>query len=260
MASINQNWEIPSFILKEFKTKQNDFCLCVPILNEGERFQKQLSLMAKLSTLVDIIILDGGSTDESVKEKFLRDNSVRALLVKTGEGKLSSQLRIGYGYALREGYKGIVTIDGNGKDRVSDISLFLQKLKGGYDFIQGSRFIKGGKEINTPFLRLMANKKIHVPLINLKSSFKYTDTTNGFRAYSAKFLSDPRVMIFRNIFSDYELLFYLSVRAAQLNYKITEVPVERKYPKGKIPTKINLIDHFFLLVSLIKTIMGKYHP
>ena len=34
-----------------------------------------------------------------------------------------------------------------------DIPKFIEKLEQGYDFVQGSRFIKGGKAINTPFIR-----------------------------------------------------------------------------------------------------------
>jgi len=50
---------------------------------------------------------------------------------------------------------------------------------------------------------------LHAPLVSLASRFRYTDTTNGFRGYSRRFLEDPRVAAFRDVFPGYELHYYL---------------------------------------------------
>ena len=69
---------------------------------------------------------------------------------------------------------------------------------------------------------------------------KFTDTTNAYRAYSRRYLTDIRVQPLRDIFMTYELLAYLSVRATQIGMKACEIPVTRAYPKtGKTPTKIS---------------------
>ena len=62
---------------------------------------------------------------------------VRAVLTKTGPGKLSAQLRMAYAWCLREGYAGIVTIDGNGKDGVEAVAAMVAKLEEGCDYVQG---------------------------------------------------------------------------------------------------------------------------
>ncbi len=258
----NTNWEIPAFEKFEISPKKNKYCLCIPIINEGEKFKNQLFEVAKFSNIVDIIICDGGSTDKSTDLEFLRKNNVSSLLVKTGKGKLSAQLRIGYSYALNKGYEGIITVDGNGKDDINTIPSFINELENGYDFIQGSRFVSGGYAINTPLSRLLAIKLIHAPLISLLAGFHYTDTTNGYRAYSKKLLTDERVAPFRDIFETYELLFYLSVRAPKLGFKTKEIPVTRKYPKNvKIPTKISPIKGNLKLIKiLIELLFEKYNP
>src|SRR3989339_245607 len=248
----DQPWQIPAFKKFELHPKKKNYCICIPIINEGQKFKKQLVEVAKLSHLADIIICDGGSTDGSTDLDFLKKNNVRSLLVKTGPGKLSAQLRMGYSYALREGYNGIITIDGNNKDNSSAIPSFIRELEIGYDLVQGSRFIPGGKAINTPTFRLLAIKLIHAPFISLLSGFHYTDTTNGYRAYSKKFLMDKRVLPFRNIFETYELLAYLSARAPRLRFKVKEIPVERRYPeKGNIPTKISPIKGNLKLIQIL---------
>src|SRR5512133_2338807 len=119
MAELNDTtWQVPSFEVYEFAPRKSDYCVVIPILNEGERIKAELRTMESLgiSQTADILIADGNSTDGSTDHDFLQSLGVHTLLVKTGPGKLSAQLRMGYAYALREGYQGIVTIDGNNKD------------------------------------------------------------------------------------------------------------------------------------------------
>jgi hypothetical protein len=163
---------------------------------------------------------------------------------------------------LRRGYEGFITIDGNNKDSIEDVPRFIEKLEGGYDYVQGSRFIPGGRAVNTPFLRYAALRLIHAPIISLSSGRRCTDTTNAFRAYSRRYLEHPRVKPFRDIFAGYELLAYLSVRSDQIGLMTCEVPVARIYPEGKqIPTKISAVrGNWDLFRILVENAMGKYKP
>jgi len=256
-------WQFPDFKAAELRKKQNPYCVCVFVINEGTKVQKQLKRMKKYSSQVDIIVADGGSTDGSLEKDFLKTVDVRALLTKTGPGKLSAQMRMAFAYALHEEYEGIIVVDGNGKDDISAIPRFVRELKAGYDHIQGSRYIPGGKAINTPLERHLAVKFVHSPLISLAARHRHTDTTNGFRAYSANLLTDPDINIFRNIFVTYELHYYLAIESARAKkYKLTEIPVTREYPaKGKTPTKISPIKgNLHVLGVLIKAARGKYRP
>lgn len=105
---------------------------------------------------------------------------------------------------------------------------------------RGRASSRGGQGLFTPWWRDAAIRLIHAPLISLASRFRYTDTTNGFRAYSRRLLTDPRVQPFRAVFSGYELHYYLAIRAARLGMRVLEVPVTRRYPaQGPVPTKIS---------------------
>lgn len=255
-------WEVPRYSVEEFSTKRHRYCICVFVINEGEKVRTQLQSMAYLAEQIDIIIADGGSTDGSLAADWLTALGIRTLLTKVGPGKLSAQMRMAFAYALTQGYDGIITIDGNNKDDPAATSLFITALDDGYDHIQGSRFIPGGKAINTPWARLIGVKFLHAPLINLSSGFRYTDTTNGFRAYSRRFLLDGRVAPFRKIFTAYELHYYLAIRAAQLGFRIVEVPVTRRYPAhGRTPTKISpLKGNLLVLKTLVKACLRRFDP
>lgn len=254
---------VPDFHSEEYSNKLTKYCVCIPVINEGQRIEKELMRARNygVDSVADIIICDGGSTDGSTDSEKLKMYGVNTLLVKDGKGKQSAQLRMGFWWALGRGYEGIITIDGNNKDSIENASDFIKKLDLGYDFIQGSRFIKGGRAVRTPIIRLLSLRLLHAPIISLTAGHWFTDTTNAYRGYSRKYLMDKRVMPFRDIFMTYELLAYLSTRASQLKMKVCEIPVTRVYPKsGKIPTKISFFrGNLELLKILFMNLFRKYN-
>jgi dolichol-phosphate mannosyltransferase len=165
-------------------------------------------------------------------------------------------------FALEEDYEGLVVIDGNGKDDLAAIPQFIALLDAGYDHVQGSRYVPGGRGINTPTSRAIAVRVLHAPLISIAAGHRYTDTTNGFRAYSRRLLTDPRVQPLRDIFSGYELHYYLAIRSARLGLRVTETPVTRRYPsEGKTPTKISPVKgNVLVLRTLISAALGRFNP
>lgn len=254
--------EIPAHETLVLAPKQHRHALVIPVIDEGERIRAQLARIQAAAPAVDVIIADGGSTDGSLDPAFLAQTGVRARLTKTGPGKLGAQLRMAYAWCLDEAYAGIVTMDGNGKDGADAIDRFVAKLDAGYGYVQGSRYLAGGTAVNTPLDRKIAGRLIHAPLLSLAGRRWYTDTTNGFRAYSAAYLSDPRVDPFRDRFQTYALLFYLTVRAGQLGYRTCEIPVSRTYPAGeKTPTKISgFKGRMAMMTELLDVVRGRYDP
>lgn len=262
VPSFPADWVLPTFEAVINGPRRHDHALVIPVINEGERIRAQLHRVKAAALPVDVIVADGGSTDGSLAPEILEETGVRALLTKTGPGRLSAQLRIAYAWALQEGYKGIVTIDGNGKDNVEAVADFVGRLNAGDDYVQGSRYRPGGKAVNTPLERTIGNRLIHAPLMSIAGRAWFTDTTNGYRAYSRRYLIDPRVAPFRPVFNNYELLFYLTVRAGQLGYRVREIPVWRSYPHAE-PTPTKIKGHGAKLAVLRQAVdaaLGRYAP
>lgn len=260
---VQPNWEIPSFEIAFWKERQHPWCVIIPVINEGIRIQQLLAKMdaLQIAHIADIILVDGGSTDRSLVIDSLEALGVRGVLVKTGPGKLSAQLRCAYAFALTQGYVGVITIDGNDKDDPAAIPAFIDALLQGYDFAQASRFIPGGIAENTPKLRNLAIRLMHAPLLRIFSGFPWTDTTQGFRAYSRALLLDEKIAPFRSVFMTYELLAYLSYRAPKLGYRCIELPTARRYPQGKVPTKISAVQgNISVLKILLSACLGWYNP
>lgn len=263
VAQLGNCWSVPSYTVTFWQGRTSPYCVIIPVINEGARIIDLLKRMAAIEVFkcVDIVIVDGGSSDGSLEPQRLQCLGVRALIVKTGSGKLSAQLRCAYAFALESGFTGIVTIDGNDKDDPEAIYRMVDELKNGVDFVQASRFVKGGVAENTPLSRHLAITLIHAPLLRFFSGFHWTDTTQGFRAYSARLLMDQRVQPFRDCFTSYELLAYLSYRAPRLGFRCLEIGTIRRYPVGEVPTKISAVcGNLRVLKILMKACLGHYNP
>ena len=258
------DWRVPSFERPLWGGRLHPWCIVVPVINEGGRITALVDRMSRLGLheMADIIIVDGGSSDGSLRLGELEEQGVRGLLVKTGAGRLSAQLRCAYAFALEQGYLGIVTIDGNNKDDPVAIPQFIAALEEGVDFVQASRFLPGGAAENTPRIREIAIRWLHAPLLSFFSGQKWTDTTQGFRAYRSRVLLDVAVAPFRDVFQSYELLAYLSYRVPRLGYRCRELPTSRRYPAdGFVPTKIaGYRGNLKLVGVLLNACLGRYNP
>ena len=258
--------EVPDFRIDFERERRTRHAVCVFMINEGEKIRKQLRAMRERADGLDIVVADGGSTDGSLTPELMSEVDAKVLLVKTGGGKLSAQMRMAMAYCLNQGYEGLVCIDGNGKDGLDGLPAMRAALEEGWDHVQGSRFIPGGHHENTPALRYIAVRLLHAPLISLAAGTRYTDTTNGFRAYSRRLLEDARIAPLRAIFDQYQLHYHLAIEAARLGFRVKEVPVSRCYPaSGKTPTKIKGFGGLWRVFrQLTDVCRGKYrvrpHP
>lgn len=269
VAEVAPGHGVPGYRLADYRPRPrgealpSDAVLVIPVLNEGARIQAQLAALqaSGVADRVDVVIADGGSTDGSLDDALLVRLGVRAKLVKTSPGKQGAQFRMALRWALDEGYRVFVTMDGNGKDGVDGVLRIADKVREGFDYVQGSRYAPGGRAINTPLDRKVMGRLVHAPICSLSARVWLTDTTNGFRGYSRALLEGP-LDLFRDVFSGYEFLFYISARAARFGARVVEVPVTRAYPsEGPTPTKMTKLSaKLRVLLELLKAAAGHYDP
>jgi dolichol-phosphate mannosyltransferase len=196
----------------------------------------------------DVIIVDDGSTDGSVDGAERLGFTV--LRNKRNEG-LGASIKKALRYAIQNQYDVVVIMAGNGKDNPAEVERLLQPiLKGGYDFVQGSRFLPGGAYGNMPLTRLLATKFIHPWLFSFLSGTRVTESTNGFRAFRTPILHDQRINWNQTWLDQYELEQYLHFKVVKLGYKRAEVPVSKVYPtKGRGYTKVKPITGWWSMVK-----------
>lgn len=138
-------------------------------------------------------------------------------------------IRQGYQYALENHFELIVIMAGNGKDDPREIPrLTTPILEDGYDYVQGSRFLPGGRRQNNPFLRSIFTR-VFPYVWSIMTGVRVTEVTNGFRAYRASIVEDPRINVSQSWLDNYELEYYLHYKVLTLGYKFVERPVSKDY-------------------------------
>jgi dolichol-phosphate mannosyltransferase len=142
-------------------------------------------------------------------------------------------IKEGYRYALSHGFDLIVVMAGNGKDDPREIRRLTQPiLDNSYDYVQGSRFLPGGRGERTPILRRIFTRLFPFAWTFL-TGVRCTEVTNGFRAYKASILQDPEINIWQDWLNGYELEYYLHYKVLTLGYRFTERPVSKIYSHAK---------------------------
>lgn len=196
-------------------------------LNEGDKIKRVLERFNDYKCY-DVLLIDDGSTDGSLNH-IKEAKSIKKIVNNKSFGA-------GYGtrqiidYAKDHGYEAIFFVSGNDKDRAEDIDKLKKTIEEGYDFVQGSRYLPGGKHGQMPFYRKVSTRWIHPLLFSFISGQWISDSTNGFRAVKTSLCTDQRINLNQTWLDQYELEPYLFYKAIKCGFKVTEVPVTKIYP------------------------------
>jgi glycosyltransferase involved in cell wall biosynthesis len=195
----------------------------MPCLNEeeaiGSCIEKIQRTFAAAGIDGEIIVCDNGSTDSSV-----------AIAEAMGVRVVRQPLR-GYGNAYLKGFEiasGRYLIMGDADDTYDFglIPKFLELLGRGYDFVTGSRYLKGGHQEITPLHRFVGNP-ILTAMLNGFFGMSYTDVYCGFRGFSRE--AYDRI---RPVSPGMEFNLELAINAGMAGLRTAEVPIKLNQRKG----------------------------
>jgi len=222
---------------------KTNIAILIPAFNEGKYIKNVLSecLLYKL----DLIIIDDGSTDNTIEiiEKFPKPVGPKIILIRhqLNKGK-GEALKTGFNFAAKNNYSGVITLDGDGQHKVSEIEDFIRMAENeNPDVIVGSRF-KNTKGM--PFIRLATNF-VTSWLISAIAGKKIDDVQSGFRYVSLRALKNINLET-KNFDTEPEML----LKASWLNYIIKNIPISTIYHKDFV-SHVNPIKDtikFFKLV------------
>jgi dolichol-phosphate mannosyltransferase len=208
----------------------------------------------------EVLAVDDGSTDDT--PRILRDYDYCTVITHERRRGIGDAIRSAYRHALERDYDVFTIMAGNGKDDPMQIDRVLAPvLSGQADYVQGSRFAQGGVTEGLPQHRDLA---IHVFTwtFSLFVRHRFTDCTNGFRAYRTSLLRDSRIDWSQDWLGSYELEYYMHYKAVQLGYRVTEVPVSKVYrrpsPDGSY-SKMRARDWLIALKPLFYLRLGLRH-
>jgi glycosyltransferase involved in cell wall biosynthesis len=193
----------------------------IPAMNEAENLPHVLT---RLPAIVDeVILVDGHSVDDTVEVARRLRPDIR-VVTQTARGKGNA---LACGFAVATGDI-IVMLDADGSTDPAEIPLFVAKLREGADFVKGSRAMLGGGSEDLTVLRRAGNRFL-TGTVNTLYGVSYTDLCYGYMAFWRRCLPDLNVDC-----SGFEVETLLTVRAAQADLEIAEVPsVERNRIYGE---------------------------
>lgn len=226
-----------AIIIPTYNEKENIQAITAAILAQGEKIRPYS---------LSVIIADSHSPDGTgeIAARLARQNSRVHLLDIQARG-IGVALKQGYDYAADNLLADVIAqIDADFSHNPNDIPKFIAKIQQGFDFVQASRFIPGGKN-KLEFYRDLFSRGANL-LCKLTLGVKaITDFTPSFRAFKTRLcrktnLSDipwqGKSYIFQPAFA------YALARAGA---KIAEVPIifrDREAGQSKLNATQYILD------------------
>ena len=196
---------------------RNNIAVVIPALNEALRIRGVVE--GALAECANVIVVDDGSDDDTVAQ--IADLPIVLLRHPRRRGKGAS-LRDGFAEALRRGFKGVLTMDGDGQHLASDIPRLLDAAgRHPGHIVIGARLRKRAQQ---PRYRRLANAFGDWG-IAWGTGYQVADTQSGQRLYPAAVAALTDVPGEDFVF---EAQILISA-AQQLGTRCVSVPIESRY-------------------------------
>jgi hypothetical protein len=213
---------VRSMIARDFRDKYEParqpprVAVVIPSYNEADNLRSVLGRMNNevCGVAMTVVMVDDGSDDHSVDIIDDLGFSVAISPINRGGG---AALRAGYDIAEAIGADIVVTMDADGQHDPAEIERLVQPiLDDEADFVLGSRLL-GAMEKDSQ-VRLAGIYTFNF-ILRLLTGVKFTDCSNGFRAFRLSELK--KVTLRQDQFHTTELI----IEAVRKGVRITEVPV-----------------------------------
>ncbi len=227
--------------------------IVVPAFNVAHVLEKTIRALPA-GSYDEIIVVDDGSTDGTA-----------AMAHKLGVTVVIHPKNRGYGGAQKTGYKEalkrnadlVVMVHGDNQYDPTLVPVFVRKItEEKCDLVTGTRMVLGDcLKRGMPLWKFIPNRFL-TWLENSAFNSNLTDYHNGFRAYSAKFLSEiPLDLLSEKFDFDTDIIIQGAIR----KYKIGEVPHQTRYleENSKMPFSKAVVYGFSILGTVFAYMLHK---
>ena len=218
------------------------FSIVVPLFNEAANvtplYVRLTQVMAGLGEPYEIVFVDDGSTDHTVKtlyEIYASDSRVRIVALRRNFGQTAA-LKAGFDAAHGDI---IISMDGDLQHDPEEIPAFVSKIEEGYDIVSGWR-----AERRDGWLTRRLPSRIANWMMAKLSGVDLHDFGTTFKAY--------RREIIQNLPLYGELHRFIPALAAWSGARITEIPINNP-PRQNGKSNYGLSRTFHVFLDLLST-------
>lgn len=194
----------------------------MPAFNEGSKIGDLITSMPSdvHGHSIELMVVDDGSTDDTVEVALSRGATVLTTRVNGGKG---SALQRGMAYVATLGFDAIVWMDSDGQHRPESLTLLTAPvLLGDAGMVVGSRYLSPSAS-KAPLNRRVVRRSA-IGAIHRITGCRLTDPFSGFRCFSPE---AAEVVDLRGNGYESELEACFAVNRA--GFEVIEVPIPRIY-------------------------------
>lgn len=207
--------------------------LVIPAYNEDEVLRQSLNKIiecVKIEFECIVVVDDNSDLSIPIVLEFQKIDSRFTVFVNDYFPGPAGAIRAG----IRKSTGRVVVVtSADGSDDASQISDLVMLVERGVDIASASRYMHGGKLINSPFLKGFLSRMAGLSL-HLFRRVGTKDATNNFKAYSSDFLKSIEI---ESIYG-FEIGLELVAKARRARRPIAEIPtiwIERESGVSKFP-------------------------
>ena len=236
----------------------NKTCIVIPTYNEAANLPRLVTVLRQdlPEDELAIIVVDDNSSDGTavIAEKLREDKAPIILVRRPGKLGVGSAVRQGLRVALSiPGCNYIVSMDADFSHDPKDVRRLLMEVDG-FDLVQGSRYVKGGKIIGwSPWRRIMSYGA------NLLCRFLFRtgihEYTTFLRVYSRKC---AEIIVENTPYDGNEWSIASILATLQSGCKIKEIPItfiNRAQGKSKLKSA-----HIFVWLKYTMQMFANRYP
>lgn len=229
----------------------------IPAWNEADSVAAVIAGVRESLPEADLLVIDDGSSDETVARAREAGALVASLPFNQG---LGAALQTGYLHALREGYEACAHLDADGQHPPAEVARLLEKIYDDRaDLVIGSRYRDPGRQAESDDYKPTFSRRIGTGVfrffLTLATRQRFTDTTSGMRA------ANRRVM---SLFSERYSPDFAEIESLQLavreGLRVEEVPVRMLERAGGSSFLTPVRSAFFIFKGMIVLLVGQFRP
>jgi dolichol-phosphate mannosyltransferase len=217
----------------------------IPAYNEARWIRQVLDGLPR-DPRFEAIVVDDGSDDGTAD--VARAHGADVVIGWPRNLGAGAAIRAGWRCGIERGRPLLALIGGDHQHDGTDLVPALETLlASGADYVQGSRFLPGGRVIWPTRIR-NASMRIYSALVSRLAGRRVTDASNGFRLFRAEVLDDPEIDLDQNWLNGYALEVYLLFKVLR-RHRYAEVPVTVRFhgpPAESVPARV---PHWLRLVA-----------